>query len=493
LFGPHSNEIHFPSGFFIRTESQRGSIMINFSIQKRSKRSLRGWLAFCGVAALGAGTTLSGEAYGQQSDPANSGVVTASDSSHMSYNGSAYRVVNASSLSSPSAGERNAVIQAAGLANNSMLARNAVVPVAYNQGCSSCGTSSCGGACGGSMGYSAYGSSDYQPRFGSGAPTACGTPCNPYSYASIDGVYMRRSGDENFSFSQNFGFIDGFSYEWAPRITMGVVPDCVHGYEVSFIGVYEWDQTASMTAAPGQRIRTRLVDGLSPGDGSLIAFVDTPAVGFIPGAPAVPGVSPAIPDRAATPESFSVAQSEFYNADYWSLEANQTLVGYDLVKVLYGTRYISYDELLGYTSTNNLGATGALFNNVENQLFGVQLGIDMLYPVSCHGYMDFRGRAGAYYNRADSSTTLINDGNVVLANAADDSEIAGFFEIGTGIRYQLGEALSLRAGSEFWYLTGVASARDQVPFLVTSNIGSRVSVDDDIFFLGLSVNAEYKY
>ncbi len=479
--------------------------MTNFSIQKRIERSLRGWLAFCGVAALGAGTTLSGTAYGQSnagfaspaswSEPASSRVVTASDPSLMSYNGSSYRVVNAASMDAALPSQTNQVMQAAGLADNSMIARNAVAPVAYNQGCSSCGTSSCGGSCGGGGGYSSYNMGGYgmggsQPRFGSGEPTVCGTPCNPYRYASIEGLYMRRAGDENVSFSQNFGY-DGFDYEWAPRITIGAVPDCVHGYELSFVGVYNWDQSASLNGN-GNRVRTRLVDGLGVDDGSLIAFVNTPAVGFIPGTPAGPGV-PAVPDTPATPASFSVAQTQFYDSEFWSLEASRTLVGYDLVKVIYGTRYIEYDEKLGYTSTNNLGNVGGLFNNVENQMFGAQIGIDMLYPISCHGYMDFRGRAGAYYNRVNSDTTLFNDGNVALANTSSDGELAGFFELGSGIRYQLGEALSVRFGSEFWYMAGVASAPDQIPLTVTSNVGNNVNINDDIFFLGLSVGAEYKF
>lgn len=482
--------------------------MTNFSIQKRFERGLRGWLAFCGVAALGVGTTLSGSAYGQTGNgfvlPAmgteftNSEVVTASDPSLMSYNGSAYRVVNAASVNGSTANSTNAVMQAAGLANNSMIARNAVVPVAYNQGCQSCGSAACGGACGGGSAYGGgfgspgYGTGDYQPRFGSGAPTPCGTPCNPYMYAMIEGVYMRRSGDENVSFSPNFGYIDGFNHEWAPRVTIGAVPDCRNGYEVSFIGQYHWDQSASLNAN-GNRIRTNLVDGLTGDDGSLVAFVHTPAVGFIPGAPAVPGVSPAIPDQPATPETFSVFQSQYYDAKFWSVEGNQTLVGYDLVKVLYGTRFIEYQESLGYSSTNNVGDVGALFNEVRNRLFGAQIGIDMLYPISCHGYMDFRGRAGVYYNRVKSDTALFNDADVVLANGRSKNQVAGFFELGSGVRYQLGEALSLRAGGEFWYMPGVASSPDQIPRVVTANLGNRIDSKDDIFFLGLTVGAEFKY
>ncbi len=38
-------------------------------------------------------------------------------------------------------------------------------------------------------------------------------------------------------------------------------------------------------------------------------------------------------------------------------------------------------------------------------------------------------------------------------------KLAGVFEVGSGIRYQLGQMLSVRAGVELWYLDGMATAQ----------------------------------
>ncbi len=481
-----------------RTESQRGSIMTIYSIQQRFGDRLRGWLALCGITTLGAAAMLSGTAHGQT--PIGYGFPSATTQTAggaMAYGGDHYRVVNAASFQQSGATATNQVMRANGLAENSLLAAGSVAAVSYSEGCATCGSSGCNGSCGGAMaggglGGGGYGGMDYQPRFGSGMPTACGTPCNPYQYALIEGLYMRRAGEERTSLSPNM-VLDGFDYEWAPRITVGAVPDCQRGYEFSFIGVYDWDQSASLTAAPGTRIRTSLVDGLGVDSGSLIAFVNTPARGAIPAGPAVPGVSPEIPAVAARPESFSNFQSQTYDSQLYSMEASRTLVGYDLVKVLYGARYISLDEDLNYYSQNNLGNTGQLLSSTQNRLLGGQIGIDALYPVSCHGSVDFRGRAGAYLDFAENDFTLVNEGAAVLANSDEDAQIAGFFELGAGMRYQLGEALTLRAGGEFWYLTGVATAPNQFSDVIASNTGSDINVNDDIFFLGLSVGAEFKF
>ncbi len=443
-----------------------------YSIQKRFSKRLRGWLAFCGAATLGAGTTLcSGNAYAQsdtaQVVPAawSQSTGSSNEPSQLNFDGTSYRVVNAASFQA-SDSETGRVMRANGLADSSLLARgSAVVPVSYDGGCPSCGSSACGGNCGvgvGGGGYTDFASPNYQPRFGAGAPTACGTPCNPYQYAAIEGVYVRRAGDQGFSFSPQFA-MNQFGYEWAPRITMGAVPDCFHGYEMSFIGPLRWDLQASRNDAAGG-IQTFLTPGLPVAAADLTAF------------------------------SNAENQSQFYNAEYFSLESSRTLVGWQVAKVLYGFRYIDYQEDYNYFSSNTTaGRAGQLTSNTENKMFGAQIGLDLLYPMSCHGYADFRGRAGAYLNLVDDDVLLINNGNTILSTNDSDSELAGFFELGSGVRYDLGEALSVRAGTEFWYLSGVASAIDQVPALVTPNVGRRVNADDDVFFMGLTVGAEFKY
>ena len=398
--------------------------------------------------------------------PASQGLMTPQQSGTIRNQGSDYRVLSASSANIRTAADSSrksssglygqSASRAGGFGSigAAIEGKSNVQQVGFRSSCNSCGTAcsgSCGGYSAGSMG-----------RYVSGGGFACGAACNPYGFVTADALYLERQGDEDFTLSQNFGMAEDFDFEWGSRITVGYVPDCVHGCEFSFTGPIDWDMSGSLSS-PGGGINTLLIPGLPVAAAQLSAFND------------------------------GTFQSQNYTADYWSLEANKTIIGWDVIKFLIGGRYIDYDENYAYYSQNTLGETGLLQSRTDNQLFGVQVGLDMLYPVGRFAYTDFRGRAGGYLNVADSSVNLANAGAVVLANGADDEEIAGVFELGIGYRYHLGQALTVRAGTEMWYLTGLATARDQVDQVVRPGTGNRVRMDDDIFFYGLTFSAQYRY
>ncbi len=340
--------------------------------------------------------------------------------------------------------------------------------------CYACGTDSCGGSCGQLKLLARRGASKSCGSCGTACGGRCGRvsslscngafagacdPCHPYRYVSVEALYMTR-GDDGFSLSQHFGSSD-FDYEWAPRVTLGAVDDCVHGYEASFVGPLSWDITSSLANGAGG-INTLLIPGLPVPAASLSAFND------------------------------AVFQSQSLSADYHSFEASKTLVGWEVAKLLLGGRYINYDEEYNYFSQTATEA-GRLRSLADNQLFGLQIGLDMLYPISKHGYSDVRMRAGGYLNSADSNVTLANAGSTVLNNGSSDHELAGLFEFGSGVRYQLGEILSVRAGVEVWYLTGVATAATQVDQIVRPTTGRQARLDDDVLFTGLSFGVELRY
>lgn len=272
---------------------------------------------------------------------------------------------------------------------------------------------------------------------------------------------MERDGDENFSLSPNFR-MNGFDDEYGGRITIGRVPDCVHGYEISYTGQFEWDMAGS-ASDPGAGIGTFLAAGAPLAPANLSAF------------------------------SNATFQSQSYQAKYWSAEANKTLMGWDMAKLLLGVRYIEYDEEFNYLS-QNATAAGLVRSDVDNQMYGVQVGMDLLYPISKHGYTDFRTRLGAFVNSADSGLQVFNAGFAQVGNFDDTTDIAGVFEVGGGVRYQLGQMLSLRAGAELWYLSGMATSAHQFRTNVISpTSGSRVRANDDILITGVSVGAQLKY
>ncbi len=270
---------------------------------------------------------------------------------------------------------------------------------------------------------------------------------------------MERDAKNGFTASPNF-ILENFDYEWAPRITIGSVPDCVHGYEVSFTGQFEWERAARVSDAAG-------------GIGTFLT--------------AVPPVVP------ANLSAFSNATSQFqsYEADYWSFEANRTLVGWEVAKLLYGVRYSEYDETYTYLSQNTASERGLLRSDVDNQLLGAQVGMDLLYPVCENGYTDFRARAGLFINFADLDLRVLNAGSTVAASFQSRERLAGAIELGGGFRYQLGEMLSLRAGAELWYLSGIATAGGQFTGGILAN--REVRMKDDFLISGVSFGAELKF
>ena len=212
------------------------------------------------------------------------------------------------------------------------------------------------------------------------------------------------------------------------------------------------------------------------------------------------------------------------NTDYYSIDASKTYNGWEVAKLLIGGRYIDYSEDYNYagtmvttteqfpfgvappastvTDTENIQE----LSSVENRLVGLQVGMDLLYPIGRFAYTDMRFRAGAYANFAESDfaqqnvrtvatvdssgATPVTDRTDVInsSNSDDDVDIAGLFEFGSGIRYQVGELLSFRVGAEIWYLTNVASATDNV-----INPSGQIIIDEDIFFAGLSFGSELRW
>lgn len=377
--------------------------------------------------------------------------------------------------------------------------------------CSSCGTSSCGGSCGtlqmqtsscgtcgtscggagGLCGMGLRGDPNRQSLLscqGALNPNSPCEPCSPYRYGSIEALYMQRE-DVGFSFpaSGNTLGLPGFDFEWGPRIVIGAVYDCVNGYEASLVGPFEWDASNQLAA-------------------------------LTPLAPSFQAITGGIRRTDVELEN----QSQRLNAEYFSIDASKTINGWEVAKLLIGGRYVDYDETYGYVGTTRItdsdfpgGTLPAdrvvestqsidLTNQVENQLLGLQVGLDLLYPIGRFAFSDTRMRAGAYANFAESrfnqvgsftpnvttGTPLVTDIQTSLnaQNSIDEVELAGLFELGTGIRYQLGELLSVRAGVELWYLSGVASATQNV-----AAQGNAISVDDDVLFTGVSFGSELRW
>ncbi len=302
---------------------------------------------------------------------------------------------------------------------------------------------------------------------------ACGIPCDPYWYVSVDALYVERLGESSFTLVRNTPMND-FDFEWGSRITVGNLPNCVNGYEFSFVGPIEWDRSLNVIDAnvPGS-IQSNLFDG--------------------DGTPASPGPRN-FDGTFLDPFDAANVQTQTYSSEYWSAELNKTLVGWDVAKAMVGARMIQIDESFLYTSQKTIfSSTADLSSRTENTLVGIQAGLDLLYPISRNVYTDFRGRGGLFYNLAESDVRLRNTGAVVIHNIRDDEEFSGVFELAFGLRWQLGKMLAIRGGVEAWYICNTATAAGQIDNYVTYALGTGTDIDDDMLYYGGNFGAELRF
>lgn len=319
--------------------------------------------------------------------------------------------------------------------------------------CNSCGDV-CNGACGSGACY--------------GGAMACPT-CDPYCYGSVEALYFRRESVDDFTAARDFD-LDEYDFELGTRITIGSVPDCVSGTEVSFVGPLSWDVRTDLAIA--NALSTNFLE--DPGQvGTLLPFgVDTAGGGV---------------DQAD-------AQFQEHESEIWAAEVNRTMIAWDVAKLLFGGRYVNFEEEYRYGSTN--GADSALLtSDVANRMTGVHVGADIFNPLGRFSSSFARLRAGGYWNMAESDVVITSTAlpRPLVNNSDSDGNFAAMLEAGGGVRYQLGELLSVRAGTEMWYLYNVATATSNFQQTVTPGFGQRTVSDEDVFFYGFTVGAELKY
>ena len=438
------------------------------TIRSVSRRMLLAFLASAGVAGLSVepAAAQSGTSMKTRGVPASGfglsdlqlapgetivGSPTTMGGPVINHNGGSYQIVDSSS-----------VPMAADLMNDSIVSE---VPLLHSSSVGGCGNASCGGNCGNSSCGGASSASRFHGNSGLGmGGNVCGATCNPYLYASVDALYMyNNSADENGRAS--YSVIDDFDYEFGGRGTFGMVPDCRNGFELSFVAPLEWD-TSSQATVSGADVRSLLFPTTVLGPVDLADLT-------------------------------SVTELTQYSAEYLSVEISRTLIGWEICKFLYGARYVGYDEdFLGSAALTSIGGSTNPTQtraqaSTQNQLFGLQVGGELTYPLTCKIWSDFRGRAGAYANFAENQVQTTRNGTLFSRSFDDTTQLAGLFEIGGGVRYYVTDDFHLRAGGELWYLAGIATAGGQLNERALTSRG--LQNEDDVLMIGVTVGGELKF
>lgn len=171
-----------------------------------------------------------------------------------------------------------------------------------------------------------------------------------------------------------------------------------------------------------------------------------------------------------------------------------------------GLRYFDLEEVLDWTATNidslvgettDLGTVAAAPDgsyrlHTTNDLYGMQLGFGMTYQTD-RWNVSLSTKQGFYINDARARRILTYTGDAAAAgnNFNLDLHENGLSYIGTGsvvARYHLRQNLSLRAGWEFMYITGLAFAPDQANF--NPAVGQQLHLTGDAIYHGVNFGAE---
>lgn len=261
--------------------------------------------------------------------------------------------------------------------------------------------------------------------------------CDSHHYVFAEALYFRHDGDGSLRRSNIFNVgEDELDYEWAGRLTIGRRFDCVNGYEASYAGPLEWEDTAP---------------------------------------------------------------SERWEAKLNSLEFNRNYFGWDVVKAFIGIRTLLYDEELIDNDFDFFPAADDFASqHTDNFLIGPQIGIELYYPLADRVFLSSKVKGAVLANFYESDTRVffsVDPGDPVPLSAADnisvsddDIELAGFAEIGTGLRYQATECITATVGYELWYLGGVATAYDRA-----INFGSGLEADEDVIVHGATAGVEFSF
>ncbi|MEQ8847360.1 hypothetical protein [Botrimarina sp.] len=136
---------------------------------------------------------------------------------------------------------------------------------------------------------------------------------------------------------------------------------------------------------------------------------------------------------------------------------------------------------------------GAYRLHTTNDLYGLQLGAGVSYQTD-RWSVTLSTKQGFYINDARSrrQLTFTDDNDADENNFNLDLHENGVSYIGTGsivARYHLRQNLSLRAGWEFMYITGLALAPNEANF--NPAVGQQLHLVGDVLYHGVNAGAEF--
>jgi hypothetical protein len=205
-------------------------------------------------------------------------------------------------------------------------------------------------------------------------------------------------------------------------------------------------------------------------------------------------ISVQFPSFPWLPDEYGVAAFR-YTSNLYNTEINFRHRASDTswLTTLAGFRWIEFGEDFG-TVFETGGITPNYTIDVNNHLYGFQLGALANVQNCGPWFLDGWVKAGVYGNAADQETredfTSVPNGSVTYA-AARDSNVAFAGDIGVSVGRRITDRLSARLGYMALWIEGVALAPEQLDHSVPSAGTATVDNGGGVFCHGGFVGCEY--
>lgn len=175
-----------------------------------------------------------------------------------------------------------------------------------------------------------------------------------------------------------------------------------------------------------------------------------------------------------------------------------------------GFRYMQFDETFMYGvdfRNTTTAATGFLdyHSDVENDLYGFQLGCRGNYRLGCRGRwgIHFASNVGIYGNDIEVRQYMDSPtGNVRFISTGEDfdvtatkTDVSMVGEVRAGMSYQYSATTRLYGGWRAIGVTGVALANDQAPgaFIDAATLANYINSNGSLILHGLQAGVEWNY
>ena len=221
------------------------------------------------------------------------------------------------------------------------------------------------------------------------------------------------------------------------RITIGRTLGGCYQVEGVYQGIYSWDDAASAASGAGIQDFTNFLDAFATETGTQTST-----------------------------SVFAEMQSAEFNFRAW---IDMPPGPFD-VQFLVGVRYVNINEDL----TFSIDTPDNVLVQTNNDLLGVQLGINLKWLVHPRAYIDFDAKGAMCHNNASLSTTFNGAGG---AAGGDRTAFLGDFLLTAN--WQMTPSWSIRAGYQAIFVHGVAISADNLAAnAALLEAGQPVDLDD---------------